>query len=64
MNKIKAITLIMAYFGVALIIGATGTMDFYLKELFSNYPPYLNYMLWGGMVLMLPAFIYSVLKGE
>ena len=62
--KAKAITFIMAFFGVALIISAVSTMDFYLLELVSDYPKYLNYMLGSGVLFMLPAFIYAILKGE
>lgn len=62
--KAKAITLIMAFFGISLIVGTVGTMDFFLMERISEYPPYLYYLLCVGLVMMLPAFIYGVLKGE
>lgn len=53
----------MAVIGAVLAIGAVGKMDYYTKELLSDYPKYCNLLLYGGMSMMIPAFVYSILEG-
>ena len=60
----KRLFKLMAIVGGMLAIGAVGSMDYYTKELISDFPTHLYFVMLGGTAMMLPAFIYGVLKGD
>ena len=58
----KKIFKAMAIIGVLLAFGAIGTMDFYTKELISDFPMCCYIMLFGGISMTLPALVYGILE--
>lgn len=51
----------MAVIGLMLTIGAVGRMDFY-TELMLDIPMYCHVLMYGGMTMMLPMFVYGILE--
>lgn len=51
----------MAVIGLMLTIGAVGRMDFY-TELMLDIPMYCHVLMYGGMSMMIPAFVHSILE--
>ena len=60
----KIICISLAVIGAVLTFSAVSTMDYYMRELITDFPNYLYWMLGGGATLMLPAVIYGLLEGD
>lgn len=58
------ICIALAFIGLASIIAAVWTMDFYLLELVIDFPNYLYWMMFGGMSMLIPAFICGIWEGD
>lgn len=57
----KFIMKILAVVGFCVATTAISTMDFYTMELMSDIPKYVYFMLFGGMSMMMPLFVYSII---
>lgn len=51
----------MAFIGAAVVIGTAGKMDYHTMGLVSDFPTYCYYMLYGGMSMMIPLFVYGII---
>lgn len=49
----------LAMVGAIISILAVSTMDYYTKELISDFPAYLYGVFYGGVALMIPVFVYD-----
>lgn len=58
----KKLLLALAVIGVLLTFSAVSTMDYYTKEVIQDFPTHLWWMLYGGMAMTVPAFVYTYIE--
>jgi uncharacterized membrane protein len=60
----KKISIVLAIIGVVLVYLSISTMDYCTQYTTDDIPTYLYWMLYGGVSMMIPAFLYLMMKGE
>lgn len=51
---------LMAIVGAVMLFGGVSTSDYYVMELGTKEPPHVWVMIMSGLMLMLPAIIFSI----